>query len=94
MSDTKKLKSNIKKNKDNTVEAVDFEQSLKELEDIVRKMEQGDLSLESSLAAFEEGVKLTRTCQTALQKAEQKVALLVKNADGELSTTNFNVDTD
>jgi exodeoxyribonuclease VII small subunit len=80
----------IKKTEPNLNETIDFEQSLKELEDIVRKMEQGELSLEHSLEAFEEGVKLTRNCQTALQMAEQKVALLVKNSDGELTTTDFN----
>jgi len=80
----------IKKTESNLNETINFEQSLKELEDIVRKMEQGELSLEHSLEAFEEGVKLTRNCQTALQKAEQKVALLVKNSDGELTTTDFN----
>ena len=80
----------IKKTKSNLNETIDFEQSLKELEDIVRKMEQGELSLEHSLEAFEEGVKLTRDCQSALQKAEQKVALLVKNSDDKLTTTNFN----
>lgn len=73
---------------------VDFEQSLKRLEEIVRKMEQGELTLESSLEAFEEGVKLTRNCQTALQKAEQKVNILMKNSDGEFSTTGFNPDKD
>lgn len=80
----------IKKTESNLNETINFEQSLKELEDIVRKMEQGELSLEHSLEAFEEGVKLTRNCQTALQKAEQKVAILVKNSDGELTTTDFN----
>ena len=83
MATTKKAESNLN-------ESINFEQSLKELEDIVRKMEQGELSLEHSLEAFEEGVKLTRNCQTALQKAEQKVAILVKNSDGKLTTTDFN----
>ncbi|WP_250656850.1 exodeoxyribonuclease VII small subunit [Alkalimarinus coralli] len=73
---------------------VDFEQSLRKLEEIVRKMEQGELTLESSLEAFEEGVKLTRNCQTALQNAEQKVNILMKNSDGELSTTGFTPDKD
>ena len=83
MATTKKAESNLN-------ESINFEQSLKDLEDIVRKMEQGELSLEHSLEAFEEGVKLTRNCQTALQKAEQKVAILVKNSDGKLTTTDFN----
>jgi len=70
-------------------ETIDFEQSLRSLEEIVRKMEQGELTLENSLEAFEEGVRLTRNCQTALQKAEQKVNILVKNSNGEFSSTEF-----
>ena len=75
-------------------ETIDFEQSLRSLEEIVRKMEQGELTLENSLEAFEEGVRLTRNCQTALQKAEQKVNILVKNSDGEFSPTEFNPTSD
>ena len=75
-------------------EPVDFEQSLRSLEEIVRKMEQGELTLEKSLEAFEEGVRLTRNCQTALQKAEQKVNILVKNSDGEFSPADFNPNSD
>lgn len=55
---------------------LDFEQSLASLESIVSRMEQGDLSLEESLAAFEEGIKLTRECQSILDNAEQKVQVL------------------
>ncbi len=53
-----------------------FEQSLEKLEQLVERMEEGDLSLEDSLKTFEEGIKLTRQCQQALVKAEQKVKLL------------------
>ncbi|SFV86987.1 Exodeoxyribonuclease VII small subunit [hydrothermal vent metagenome] len=53
-----------------------FNKGLEELETIVQTMEAGDLSLEDSLKYFEEGVKLTRQCQTALSEAEQKIALL------------------
>lgn len=60
----------------------DFEEALESLEELVTDMEEGELSLEESLAAFEKGIKLTRECQTALQKAEQKVQLLVKEDDG------------
>jgi exodeoxyribonuclease VII small subunit len=56
-----------------------FEQSLAELEGIVDALERGELSLEDSLAAFERGVGLTRTCQQALERAEQRVRIL---ADG------------
>ncbi len=54
-----------------------FEQALAQLEELVTSMEEGDLSLEESLQAFEKGVKLTRECQTALKAAEQKVQVLL-----------------
>ena len=53
-----------------------FEDALGELEALVERMEQGDLSLEDSLASFERGIALTRTCQQALKAAEQKVEIL------------------
>ena len=59
---------------------VDFETALRDLEEIVERLEQGDLPLEESLAAFERGVLLTRTCQVALKEAEQKVEILLKKA--------------
>jgi exodeoxyribonuclease VII small subunit len=54
-----------------------FEESLASLEALVSAMEEGDLSLEESLQAFEKGIRLTRECQSALQKAEQKVQILM-----------------
>jgi len=59
-----------------------FEEALEELERLVSSMEEGELSLEDSMTAFEKGIKLTRECQTALQKAEQKVQILL-NEGGE-----------
>ncbi|MGZ4960622.1 MAG: exodeoxyribonuclease VII small subunit [Methylomonas sp.] len=55
-----------------------FEDAMEELEKLVEQMEQGDISLEESLKAFERGIKLTRTCQQALQEAEQKVQILLE----------------
>jgi len=55
-----------------------FESSLEELENLVESLEKGDLSLEESLKKFEHGVKLTRTCQSALKEAEQKVQILME----------------
>ncbi len=67
-----------------------FEKKLKRLEEIVEKMETGDLSLDDSLKSFEEGVKLSKECHVQLSEAEQKVKLLVKeNADGSLETKDF-----
>ncbi|MDC9714216.1 MAG: exodeoxyribonuclease VII small subunit [Gammaproteobacteria bacterium] len=57
-------------------EKFDFNKGLNELEDIVKTMESGDLSLEDSLKRFEQGVALTRQCQMALNEAEQKIAML------------------
>jgi len=54
----------------------------------VERLEQGDLPLEESLAAFERGVMLTRACQTALKEAEQKVEILLKKA-GESAVEEF-----
>jgi exodeoxyribonuclease VII small subunit len=53
-----------------------FEEALSELEALVERMEQGELSLEDSLKSFERGVELTRACQQALTDAEQKVDIL------------------
>jgi exodeoxyribonuclease VII small subunit len=58
----------------------DFERSLAELESIVDKLEQGDLSLDDSLRHFERGVQLTRACQGALKQAEQKVEILLRRS--------------
>ncbi|QDH70647.1 exodeoxyribonuclease VII small subunit [Marilutibacter alkalisoli] len=59
----------------------DFEQSLDALESLVEKMEQGEMSLEDSLAAYERGVGLYRRCQAALEQAELRVRLLTDPQD-------------
>ena len=61
-------------------ETVAFEKSLKELEALVAKMEQGNLGLEESLQHFERGIQLTRVCQQALKEAVQKVDILLKKS--------------
>ena len=61
----------------------DFEAALAELESLVERMEQGNLSLEETLAQFERGIRLTRSCQSALKAAEQKVEILVRQAGGD-----------
>ncbi|MGV0035287.1 MAG: exodeoxyribonuclease VII small subunit [Candidatus Azotimanducaceae bacterium WSBS_2022_MAG_OTU7] len=71
-----------------TKKSYPFEQSLGKLEQLVERMEEGDLSLEESLTTFEEGIKLTRECQQALVKAEQKVKLLIEK-HGQVSETDF-----
>jgi len=60
-----------------------FEEALGKLDDIVRKMETGDMTLEESLKAFEEGIKLARLCSRKLDEAERRVEILLKQ-EGEL----------
>jgi exodeoxyribonuclease VII small subunit len=69
----------------------DFETAMRDLEELVERLEQGDLPLEESLAAFERGVMLTRACQTALKEAEQKVEILLRKA-GEPVVEDFTPD--
>ena len=68
--------------------AVRFEESLAELEQLVERMEQGNLPLEESLKLFERGVQLTRACQKALKEAEQKVQILLEE-NGEPTLQPF-----
>ncbi|MFN2391957.1 MAG: exodeoxyribonuclease VII small subunit [Pyrinomonadaceae bacterium] len=59
-----------------------FETSLKELEKIVRRLENGDLPLEESLKLFEDGVRLSRECQERLNQAERRIEILLKDENG------------
>ncbi len=68
-----------------------FESHLKELEQLVERMEQGDQTLEQSLKDFERGVTLTRACEKTLRQAEQRVEQLVKK-HGELKLEPFSSD--
>ncbi len=61
-----------------------FEQSLNDLERIVKQLEEGDLPLEESLKLFEEGVKLSRDCRERLSNAERRIEVLMKDANGNL----------
>ncbi len=66
-----------------------FEKALKRLEEIVNKLESGDLPLDESLKIFEEGVKLSRFCTKKLDEAERKVEVLLKNKEGKFTTKPF-----
>tara|TARA_R110002072_G_scaffold292213_1_gene460728 strand:- start:191 stop:442 length:252 start_codon:yes stop_codon:yes gene_type:complete len=67
---------------------IDFEAALAQLENLVEQMETGELSLEDSLLAFEQGIKLTRECQQSLEGAEQKVQMLMQK-DGAAALVDF-----
>lgn len=64
--------------KSSTTSPVDFEKALADLEALVDKLEQGELTLEESLREFERGISLTRSCQQALRDAEQRVKILTQ----------------
>lgn len=66
----------------------DFEQSLSTLESLVNRMEQGDMTLEESLQAFETGIALTRECQNRLAAAELQVTKLIEQ-QGNISLESF-----
>lgn len=69
-----------------------FETQLKELEQIVEHLEQGDITLEESLKLFEKGVQLARACQQALQEAEQKVRILTVDENHNQQLKPFQTD--
>jgi exodeoxyribonuclease VII small subunit len=75
-----------------TSRIADFEKSLDELEQLVVRMEQGELSLDDSLQSFERGVALYRNCQGALEQAELRVSLLLDPAAAD-SARPFDPDT-
>ncbi len=68
---------------------VNLEKALADLEALVDELESGDLPLEKAMKKFEEGIKLTRSCQAALRDAEQKVEILLKSAGGDEALEEF-----
>ena len=71
---------------------MNFEQSLKRLDEIVKNLEKGDVSLSESMSLFEEGTALIKNCGKLLDEAEQKVVMLKKGADGEPAELPFDAD--
>ena len=65
-------------------QGVTFEAALKQLEEIVQRLERGELPLEESLKLYEEGIRLSRLCHAKLEEAEGKIDLLMKDARGDL----------
>ena len=68
---------------------VTFEEAMLELDNAVSKLESGTLSLDESLTTFEEAVKLIKVCNEKINSAEQKVKMLIENADGSVSDAPF-----
>ena len=70
---------------------VDFEKSMEELENIVTKLEKGDLNLDQSVSKFEQGMKLSKICSEILERAEKRITILLKK-DDEVTEENFSVE--
>ena len=66
-----------------------FEEALARLEQIVSMLEAGKCGLDESLAAYEEGVSLVKYCHDTLNKAEQRVRILMENEEGEIKEEDF-----
>ncbi len=66
-----------------TTQETTFEQALAELEQIVQKLEKGELPLEESLRLYEEGIRLSRLCHGKLEEAEGRIEVLLKDSRGE-----------
>jgi len=71
---------------------LNFEKALTELENIVEKMERGDLSLNESLALFERGVQLARFMRGEIETAEKKIEILLKDEKGGIKSKSFDLD--
>ena len=72
----------------------DFERSLARLEEVVRRLESPQLSLDDAMKLFEEGVALSRECHKQLEEAEGRVEILLKKADGKLVAEPFDPERD
>jgi len=70
---------------------IKFEEAMLSLEDIVRQLESGALSLDDSLKAFEEGIELVKLCNGKLDAAEQKVKILIEGNDGAVTDAPFDI---
>lgn len=66
-----------------------FENSMAELEEVVEKLEAGDITLDESLKLFETGIKLAKSCQKKLDEAERKVKILTSDGDGGMTEKDF-----
>ena len=70
----------------------DFEAAIAELETIVKKLEEGDLPLETSLQLYERGVHLSRFCHTQLEEAEKRIEILNERGELKAAPANFGAD--
>lgn len=72
---------------DTPVDQMTFEQAMKELEAVVGQLERGDVALDQSIALYERGAKLKKRCEDELKRAEEKVAAITLDANGQPTGT-------
>ena len=71
-----------------------FEQSMKQLEQIVQELESGDLPLEKAIKKFEEGIQLSKLCAQKLDETEKKISMLLEDEQGNITEAPFPADDD
>ncbi|MBQ9757296.1 MAG: exodeoxyribonuclease VII small subunit [Clostridia bacterium] len=71
---------------------ISFEENIKELEKIIAKLEGGEVSLDQMLELFSEGIGRAKECSNQLKNAEQKISVLMKNADGDMEERPFSAE--
>ncbi len=76
------------------MEFKDFEEALRSLDEVVGRLEKGDLPLETALELFEQGVEISRFCNAKLNEAERKVEILLRNNKGEVQSEPFQITVD
>lgn len=69
-----------------------YEESIKQLEQVVKELESGELSLDESIKKFEKGIELSKYCSSLLEDAEKKITVLIEKADGEFDEEPFKLE--
>ena len=68
-----------------------FEEMMKNLENIAKDLESGELSLDESVSKFEKGMEISKECSKILEDAEKRISILINNNDGEITEKNFDL---
>lgn len=68
-----------------------FEEMMKDLENIAKDLESGELSLDESVSKFEKGMKISKECSKILDDAEKRISILIKGSDGNITEENFEI---
>ena len=74
------------------MEKFDFEANMEELQQVVNKLEKGDLSLDESIEIFQRGIKLSKLCAKKLDEVEKKVTILLEQDNGDIKEQDFLVE--